>query len=61
MLALTRGSDSFGIGGGGEHMLIMDLQQMRVEIVGKIGHFGKCGMANAALTDGLLAWCVLVG
>lgn len=35
VLALTRGSDSFGIGGGGEHMLIQDLQQMRIEIVGE--------------------------
>lgn len=34
VLALTRGSDSFGIAGGGETMLLTDLQQIRVEILG---------------------------
>jgi vacuolar protein sorting-associated protein 52 len=34
VLALTRGSDSFGIAGGGETMLLTDLQQIRVELVG---------------------------
>lgn len=34
VLALTRGSDSFGIAGGGETMLLSDLQQIRVEIIG---------------------------
>jgi hypothetical protein len=34
VLALTRGSDSFGVGGGGETMLLTDLQQIRVEIIG---------------------------
>jgi hypothetical protein len=30
---LQTGSDSMGVGGGGEHMLLHDLQQMRVEMV----------------------------
>lgn len=37
-LALSRGSDSFG---GGEHMLLQDLQQMRVEIVGLLERLGS--------------------
>jgi hypothetical protein len=34
VLTLHSGVDSFGIGGGGENMLLPVLQQMRIDIVG---------------------------
>lgn len=41
VLTLQSGTDSFGIGGGGESMLIPGLKQMRLEIVGLLERLGN--------------------
>lgn len=35
ILVLHSGSESLGVGGGGENMLIQDVQSMRVEMIGE--------------------------
>ena len=36
ILLLQGGSESLGVGGGGEHMLLQDIQLIRTEMIGRL-------------------------